>query len=131
MNAHALLLARRLAGVAGFCVIVIIFQPGASAGVVQQLVIPLAFGICAWLILDNVVAVALAAAALSAVASNINSDNWITARAYPLLALVCVTYLAIRFSKHFRAHMASTRQRRREQRLERDGADKPESDTTP
>ncbi len=77
---------QRSAGLALAAAVLFVLNPQ-QTDIVHGLVLPLLLALAALLLTRSLMAVLIAAFALSAIASDIDSGNWISARAYPLLAL--------------------------------------------
>ena len=101
----------RLAGVLLIVICLVVLQPG-STELLQRLVIPLllALGAC-WLV-QNLAAVALGAAVLAAVHSDLNADDWVEALAYPLLAACSATVVLVVVLRRFARRIALTHEDR-------------------
>ncbi len=86
----------------------------------HDLWLPLVMAIGAILALQNVLAVALGTAALAGIHTNFQSADWVTAQAYPLLALLGTLTIVVILVQRFRKRILTTRSerelRRREQK---------------
>lgn len=81
--------------------------------VLHTLWLPLLMAAGAALALQNILAVALAITALAAIHANPDAEDWVTARAYPVLAAIGATTIAVILTSRFRRNMESTRDARR------------------
>lgn len=92
----------------------------ASDAPLHSLWLPLMMAIGAMLALQNVLAVALATTALSAIHTNLTSADWVIALAYPLLAALGTVTITVILVQRFRHQVVATRAartaRRREQK---------------
>ena len=96
----------RLCGVLLLGVTVIAYEPSAGDPV-NRLVIP-----AAWLMGQNLAAVALGACLLAVIHSSPSSADWIDARAYPGLAALAGVILVSIFARRFRRRIEETREAR-------------------
>ncbi len=78
--------------------------------------LPLMMALGAGLALQNVLAVALAITALSGIHTNLQADDWVTARAYPTLATIGAVLIAIILTIRFRRNIAASRAARQAER---------------
>lgn len=117
----------RLAGVVLLGVLVVAYHPE-SGGPVHRLLVPAAMAGATWLMVQNVVAVALGSAILAAIHSELGSDDPVQAVGYPLLAALSGAILAAALIQRFRRHIAETHEARWRHRRRRDG--RPPNDPT-
>lgn len=102
----------RLLGGALLLLCVLLFQPGAETPL-QRLWLPLLMGIGAALTLRNVLAVVVTGALLGMIRMDLASTDWISARAYPAIAIACALASVWILARRFRAYMLATREQRR------------------
>lgn len=115
---HPLPLARlpwRLAGVALLAVLVVLYQP-TQHDVAQRVLIPTGMALGAWMLVQNLAAVALGGGLLAAIHSAPGSDDWVRAVAYPGLAGLSAVILLAIFVQRFRRRIAATHAARWQQR---------------
>lgn len=101
----------RLLGVLLLGVAVVVYQPSAGDPL-NRLLIPVIMAMAAWLMVQNLAAVALGACLLAAIHSNPSSADWIDARAYPGLAALAAAILIMIFARRFRRRIEETREAR-------------------
>jgi hypothetical protein len=101
----------RVAGLILLGLLVVAYQPELG-GALQRVVMPVAMAVAAWLMVQNVTAVALGAGALAAIHSAPRSEDWIVAIAYPALAAACGVILIAVFVQRFRRRIATTHEAR-------------------
>ncbi|MEZ5560676.1 MAG: hypothetical protein R3E86_19285 [Pseudomonadales bacterium] len=97
----------RAAGVALMAVCVILYDTDA-VDVWNRLVLPVAMAVAAWLMVQNLVAVAFGALLLAGIHSETGSADWIPGRAYPVLAVVAGVILTVELARRFRRRIAET-----------------------
>lgn len=97
----------RLAGLLLLGLLVILYQPE-SAAALQRLVIPIAMAGAAWLLVQNVAAVALSAGVLALIHSTPGSGDWISGIAYPVLAGLCAVVAGGVYLQRFRQRIRAT-----------------------
>ena len=102
----------RLMGGALLLLCVLLFQPGAET-TLQRLWLPLLMGIGAALTLRNVLAVVATGALLGMIRMDLASTDWISARAYPAIAITCALASVWILARRFRVYMLATREQRR------------------
>ena len=90
----------------------------ASAAPLHSLWLPLVMVIGATLALQNVLAVALATTALTAIHANLSAGDWVVAVAYPLLALLGSLTISIILVQRFHLRVIATRAERAARRRE-------------
>ncbi len=90
----------------------------ASDAPLHSLWLPLVMAIGAILALQNMLAVALATTALTAIHTNLSAGDWVIARAYPLLALFGGLTIAIILAQRFHHRVVTTRAEREARRRE-------------
>lgn len=84
-----------------------IYDPiGASA--VQRLGVPIVMALGAWALVQNLTAVAFGTAVLALLHTDLGGTDWITAYAYPLLAVVGMAILIAAGWSRFRRRVADT-----------------------
>lgn len=108
----------RVAGLVLLGGLVVAYHPE-QGDVTNRLLIPIGMAIATWLLVRNVVAVALGAGLLAAIHSAPGSGDWIRAVAYPLLAAACAVAAGVVFTKRFRRRIAATHEERWRQRRAR------------
>lgn len=109
----------RIVGLVLLGVLVVAYHPE-HGGAVQRVAIPTAMALATWLLVQNLLAVALGAGLLAAIHSAPGSDDWVVGIAYPALAAASGVVLAVlalgRFRRRIEAtHEARWRHRRRAQ----------------
>ncbi|MEQ8486677.1 MAG: hypothetical protein RIB46_20120 [Pseudomonadales bacterium] len=97
----------RIAGLILLGILVVAYQPD-QGGAVQRVLIPAAMALAAWLMVQNLAAVAIGAGALALIHSAPGSGDWIVAFAYPAMAAVCGVILLSVFVQRFRRRIAET-----------------------
>ena len=105
----------RIAGLVLLGILVVAYQPD-QGGAVQRLLIPAAMALAAWLMVQNLAAVAIGAGALALIHSAPGSGDWIVAFAYPAMAAVCGVILFSVFVQRFRRRIAEPHEARRRDR---------------
>jgi len=113
----------RITGLVLLGALVVLYQTD-QADVVHRLIIPIAMAVAVWLLVQNVLSVALGAGLLALIHSDLGGD-WIAGTAYPALAAICTVFLATIRAGRFRRRMHATheaRWRERRQRRDDDGA---------
>lgn len=101
----------RLAGVALLALCVVVYEPAADS-VLQQLALPLGMALAAWLMVQNLVAVALGAFLLAAIHGDPGASDPVTGIGYPVVAAAAgLTLLGI-FVRRFRARIEATHEAR-------------------
>lgn len=101
----------RLAGVALLAVSVVLYEPDAPQ-TWQRLGMPLVMAATAWLMVQNVVAVALGTLLLAAIHSDPGSADPVEGIGYPLVALAAALLLLVVLAQRFRARIAATHEDR-------------------
>jgi hypothetical protein len=101
----------RVAGLVLLGVLVVAYQTD-QGDLVNRLLIPLAMAFAAWLLVQNVAAVALGGALLAGIHSDAGSRDWIESMAYPVLAIVGGVVLVVVFARRFRHRIAATHEAR-------------------
>ncbi|MFK7915767.1 MAG: hypothetical protein AB8B93_17755 [Pseudomonadales bacterium] len=109
----------RLAGGALMLLCVLLFAPGAQTDL-QRLWLPLLMGVGAMLILQNVLAIAATGALIGFLRMDFNGD-WISALAYPGIAMGCAAVCGYLLGRRFQQRMRATRADRAAQRQQRSG----------
>lgn len=113
----------RIAGALLLGVLVVLYQPE-QGGVSDRLIIPAAMTLAAFLLVQNALAVALGAGLLAGIHSAPGSGDWVSAAAYPALAVLCAGVVLAVLVQRFRRHIAATHaQRWRHRRNEDSGGD--------
>ena len=107
----------RVLGGALMLVCVLLFAPGAHSDL-QRLWLPLLMGLGAMLILQNVVAIVATGALLGFLRLDFSGD-WISALAYPTIALLCAAVCGFLLGRRFQARIRTTRAARIQQRQQR------------
>ena len=97
----------RIAGLILLGILVVAYQPD-QGGAVQRVLIPAAMALAAWLMVQNLAAVAIGAGALALIHGAPGSGDWIVAFAYPAMAAVCGVILLSVFVQRFRRRIAET-----------------------
>ncbi|MGI9325940.1 MAG: hypothetical protein ACR2PZ_12020 [Pseudomonadales bacterium] len=105
----------RFVGGALLLMCVLLFQPGAETAT-QRLWLPLLMGIGAALTLRNALAVLVTGALLGMIRMEIGSTDWISAQAYPAIAITCALAAVWILARRFRLYMIATRAQRRAQK---------------
>lgn len=111
----------RLAGGALMLLCVLLFAPGAQTDL-QRLWLPLLMGVGAMLILRNVVAIAATGALIACLRLDFGGD-WISAWAYPAIAIGCAAVCGYLLGRRFQQRIQATRADRAAQRQQRTGSD--------
>jgi hypothetical protein len=111
----------RVIGTLVLAVTLVIFDSTAP-GVWQSLGLPLLLALGAWALVQNLAAVALGAAVLAAIHSDLNAVSWVDRVAYPSIALVSGCILLAISVRRFRARISSTRAARWAQRQSASGS---------
>ena len=101
----------RLAGVLLIVICLVVLQPG-SAELLHRLVVPLLLALGAYWLVQNLAAVALGAAVLAAVHSDLNADDWVEGLAYPLLAACSAAVVLIVALQRFARRISRTHEDR-------------------
>ena len=114
-------LPQRITGVIVLAVAVVLYD-ATSIAAVHRLVLPLAMALAAWLMVQNAAAVLLGVALLTPLHAHPADPDWISARAYPVLAIVSGTALAVIVLQRFRLRIESTREARWRNRRSNKGA---------
>lgn len=113
----------RITGLVLLGVLVVLYQTD-QGDVVHRLIIPVAMAVAVWLLVQNVLSVALGAGLLAFIHSDTGGD-WIAGLAYPALAGTCAVILATILAGRFRRRIHTTHEARWRERRERrddDGA---------
>jgi hypothetical protein len=105
----------RLAGVVLLALCVVVYEPAADS-VLQRLVLPLGMALAAWLMVQNLVAVALGAFLLAAIHGDPGASDPVTGIGYPAVAAAAGLTLLIIFVRRFRARIAATHEARWQRR---------------
>ena len=111
----------RITGLALLGVLVVLYQTDQS-DVVHRLAIPIAMAVATWLLVQNLLSVALGAGLLALIHSNLGGD-WIAGLAYPALAAVCGVIVAAILGGRFRRRIHATHEARWRARRERRNGD--------
>ena len=101
----------RLLALAGVALVFIFYRPGADAGLLQSILLPLIGLMAAWYLTGSIVAIAFAVMLLAAAHSDRDSGMLSESVIYPGLALLAATVLLIALIWRFTSAM---RQRRAE-----------------
>jgi len=101
----------RVAGVALLAVSVVLYEPDAPQAW-QRLGLPLLMAAAAWLMVQNVVAVALGTLLLAAIHGDPGSADPVEGIGYPLVALAAALVLLGVLTQRFRARIAATHEER-------------------
>lgn len=92
---------------------------GHSDAPLHDLWLPLVMAIGAILALQNILAVALGTTALAGIHTDFQSADWISAQAYPLLALLGSVTIVVILVQRFRERIITTRSEREARRREK------------
>jgi hypothetical protein len=115
----------RVAGLVLLGVLVVVYQTD-QGDLVNRLLIPLAMAFAAWLLVQNITAIALGGTLLAGIHGDLGSRDWIHSLAYPALAAIGTVVLAIIFSRRFRDRIAATHEARwRDRRRDAEQDDAP------
>jgi hypothetical protein len=101
----------RLIGLAALLVCLALYEPGAP-GVLHRLVYPLVMAAGAWALVQNGIAVAIAATVLAAIHTDLQSGDWVSGIVYPALVLAGAIVLLGSAALRFRRRIADTHQAR-------------------
>jgi cell division protein FtsW (lipid II flippase) len=101
----------RVAGLVLLGVLVVAYQTD-QGDLINRLLIPLAMAFAAWLLVQNITAIALGGALLAGIHSDLGSRDWIQSMAYPALAVIGTAALAVIFTRRFRHRIAATHEAR-------------------
>jgi len=112
----------RVAGLALLAVLVVAYQTD-QGDLVNRLLIPVAMAVAAWLLVQNVTAVAFGGALLAGIHSDPGSRDWVASMAYPILAVIGAVVLAVVFARRFRQRIIATREARWRHRRRDTGQD--------
>jgi len=105
----------RLAGVVLLALCVVVYEPAGDSAL-HRLLLPLVMGLAAWLMVQNLVAVALGAFLLAAIHGDPGASDPVTGIGYPVVAAVAgLTLLGI-FVQRFRARIEATHEARWQRR---------------
>jgi len=104
-------LPRRIAGVLLLAAAVLMYDAG-SACAIHRLLLPVTMAFAAWLLVQNAAAVLLGCMLLAAIHADPGNPDWISARAYPLLALASAGALGYIAVQRFRRRIEETREAR-------------------
>jgi len=107
----------RVAGLLLLGVLVVLYQTDQS-DVVHRLLIPVAMAVATWLLVQNLLSVALGAGLLALIHGNLDGD-WIAGIAYPALAAGCGVIVASILGGRFRRRIHATHEARWRERRER------------
>lgn len=97
----------RLAGVLVVALLVVLYQPDAQDPI-QRLLVPVGLAVGAWMLVQNLAAVALGAGVLALIHSDPGSADPISGVAYPALAALAAFLAGAVFVRRFRRHIAAT-----------------------
>jgi len=111
----------RLGGVVLLGACVVAYEP-TGTDVWHRLILPLGMAAATWLMVQNVVAVALGTALLAAIHSAPGSSDPIQAIAYPAVATVAALVLVAVWIARFRARIRTTHEARWQRRRSTDPA---------
>jgi hypothetical protein len=101
----------RIAGVALLALSVVLYEPS-SPQIGQRLGLPLVMAAAAWLMVQNIVAVALGTTLLAAIHSQPGSPDPVTGIGYPLVAVAAALVLLGVLVRRFRERIRSTHDER-------------------
>jgi hypothetical protein len=110
----------RLGGVLTICLCLVIFEPGGTS-LWHRLLVPLLLALGAWLLVQNLAAVAFGTTVLAVIHSSPGAQDPIEGLAYPAIAALGCAVLAWIFGKRFRARIEATRSARRARRQKAPG----------
>ena len=96
-----------------------LFWESGTTGVVNQLLLPLVIALGAYLIVENLLAIAVAIAALAGIHGDLTNPAWIESRAYPAVALTAAVVAGALIVQRFRERVETTRDERRSARQAR------------
>jgi len=105
----------RLLGVLLLAVCVVLYEP-AGETILHRLLLPLGMAAAAWLMVQNLAAVAFGTALLAAIHGNPGSTDPITGVAYPAVAATAGLVLTIILVRRFRARVRDTHDARWQRR---------------
>jgi hypothetical protein len=114
----------RVAGALLLGVLVVLYQPE-QGDVINGLIIPVAMTLATFLLVQNALAVALGAGLLAGIHSAPGSGDWVSALAYPILAVLCAAVVLAVLVQRFRRHIAATHAERWRRRGEDNGENDP------
>ncbi len=109
---------QRVTGLIVLLACLALYQPGV-AGLANQLIYPLLMAAGAWALVQNITAVALAGTLLAILHARPGAEDWIPALAYPALAVLGATVLAVVMIRRFRRRIAETHEARWSERRRR------------
>ncbi len=98
-------------GVVTICLCLALYEPGGSS-LWHQLLLPMLLALGAWLLVQNLAAVAFGTTVLAIIHSSPGSQDPIVGLAYPALAGVGLVTLACILGQRFRARIEATRSAR-------------------
>lgn len=104
-------LPQRIAGVVLLGIAVLMYD-ATSASAVHRLLLPVAMALAAWLMVQNAAAVLLGTALLTTIHADTGNPDWITGRAYPVLAVLSASGLGYIALQRFRQRIEATREAR-------------------
>lgn len=112
---------RRLLAMIGVALVFIAYQPGAEPSLLNSVVLPLIGAVCAWLMTESVLVVALGVMLLAAAHTDLDAPGLMEPVLYPLLAATAFIALGWALFQRFRVAMEERRAQR--QRARRDEGD--------
>ncbi|MDH3640863.1 MAG: hypothetical protein OES38_02140 [Gammaproteobacteria bacterium] len=108
----------RVAGVVLMGIAVMWFDP-LSTSALHRLLVPLLMAAAAWLMVQNAAAVLLGVTLLTTIHTDLQSNNLISSRAYPALAILAAGALGYILWLRFRSRIEATREERWRSRTDR------------
>lgn len=109
----------RIAGAVVMILCVLVYEPQ-SVLWWQRLVVPIMMAVATAAIVKNVLAVAIAGSLLALIHGNLAAEDWITALAYPTLALLGTMLVLALLIRRFQKRIQATHQARWANRLDND-----------
>jgi hypothetical protein len=106
---------RRAVGLTVVVGFLLLWQPD-SLDPWQRVVLPAVLAIGAWLVVNNVAAVALAVLALAAVHTDVHAADAVYSRLYPAVAVAAALTVVVIYGRRFADYMKKTQAARRARR---------------
>lgn len=103
---------RRLLAMIGVAVVFVAYQPGGESSLLNSLVLPLIGALCAWLITESVLVVALGVMLLAAAHTDRDAPGLVEPVLYPLLAVIAFVAVCGALFRRFRSAMEARRAQR-------------------
>jgi len=111
---------RRLLAMIGVAMVFVAYQPGGEPSLLNSVVLPLIGAVCAWLMTESVLVVALGVMLLAAAHTDLDAPGVVEPVLYPLLAGIAFIALCIALLRRFRAATAERRAQRAQARRDQD-----------